>query len=123
MSTDNTMQVVITKRQRQYVSWTSDVLVYIVVLNLFVEYVDKVVIDSFTISILTAILLKALLDAHGQGGGCGHEDRSFTYHNSFIVADASEAFGDLQGAACRGSGGQTVHFYSECLFFRCQNDL
>jgi hypothetical protein len=40
-----------------------DVLVYIVVLNLFVEYVDTVVIDSFTISILTAVLLKALLVA------------------------------------------------------------
>ena len=62
MSTDNTMQVVITKRQRQYVSWTSDVLVYIVVLNLFVEFVDAIVIDSFWISILTAILLKGLLD-------------------------------------------------------------
>jgi hypothetical protein len=32
------------------------------VLNLFVEYVDAVVIDSFTISILTAVLLKVLLD-------------------------------------------------------------
>jgi dipeptidase len=33
-----------------------------------------------------------LLAAHGQGGGCGHEDRSFTYHNSFIVADHGQAF-------------------------------
>ena len=51
-----------TRRQRVFVSWTKDVLVYIVVLNLFVEYVDGVVIDSFTISILTALMLKALLD-------------------------------------------------------------
>ena len=35
---------------------------YIVVLNLFVEFVDAVVIDSFWISILTAVLLKGLLD-------------------------------------------------------------
>jgi hypothetical protein len=41
----------------------TDVLVYTVVLNLFVEYVDAVIIDSFTISILTAVLLKAMLDA------------------------------------------------------------
>ena len=51
-----------TRRQLVFFSWTKDVLIYIVVLNLFVEYVDKIVIDSFTISILTAILLKALLD-------------------------------------------------------------
>jgi len=62
MSTDNTIQVTITEKQHRYTSWTSDVLVYIVVLNLFVEFVDAIVIDSFWISILTAVLLKALLD-------------------------------------------------------------
>jgi hypothetical protein len=48
-----------------YLSWATDVLVYIVVLNLFVEFVDTVVIDSFWISILTAALLKGLLVAIG----------------------------------------------------------
>lgn len=33
-----------------------------------------------------------LLEEHGQGGGCGHEHRSFTYHNSFIVADPAQAY-------------------------------
>jgi dipeptidase len=33
-----------------------------------------------------------LLEIHGQGGGCGHEDRLFTYHNSYIVADPGGAF-------------------------------
>jgi hypothetical protein len=52
----------LTRRQLIFYSWTRDVLVYVVVLNLFVEYVPKVVIDSFTVSILTAVLLKALLE-------------------------------------------------------------
>ena len=51
-----------TRAQRIFISWTKDVLIYLLVLNLFVEYSPVVVIDSFTISIFTAILLKALLD-------------------------------------------------------------
>lgn len=53
---------VMTEAQQRYTSWMKDVLVYTVVLNLFVEYSSAIVIDSFTISILTALLLKALLD-------------------------------------------------------------
>jgi dipeptidase len=34
----------------------------------------------------------ALLETHGQGGGCGHEHRAFSYHNSFLVADRTGAF-------------------------------
>jgi uncharacterized membrane protein (DUF485 family) len=51
-----------TRRQLIFVSWTKDVLIYIIVLNLFVEYNAAIVIDSFTISIFTAILLKVLLE-------------------------------------------------------------
>ena len=36
-------------------------LVNVVVLNLFVEFVDAVVIDSFWISVLTAVLLTAMI--------------------------------------------------------------
>lgn len=37
-------------------------------------------------------VIARLLEVHGQGGGCGHEDRSFGYHNGFVVADPSGAF-------------------------------
>jgi dipeptidase len=36
--------------------------------------------------------ITGLLETYGQGGGCGHETRSFTYHNSFLVADPRGAF-------------------------------
>jgi uncharacterized membrane protein HdeD (DUF308 family) len=39
-----------------------DLFVYVVVLNLFVEYFPKVLAESFTVSLLTAVLLKAVLE-------------------------------------------------------------
>ena len=54
--------VTITPAQERFTDWARDVLVYTLVLNLFVEYWDAIVIDSFTISIFTAVVLKILLD-------------------------------------------------------------
>jgi FlaA1/EpsC-like NDP-sugar epimerase len=53
----------ITARQAQFASWSMYLLIDIVVLNLFVEFTDSVVIDSFYISMLTAVLLRLLLGA------------------------------------------------------------
>ena len=53
----------ITTAQVRFISWISEVLVDIVVLNLFVEFVHTIVIDSFYISILTAVLLTLMVDA------------------------------------------------------------
>ena len=39
-----------------------DLLVYVVVLNLFVEYLPQVLAESFTLSLLTAALLKGVLE-------------------------------------------------------------
>jgi hypothetical protein len=55
-------EVTITRRQEIFISWSKDILIYIVVLNLFVEFNNNIEIDSFTISIFTAILLKILLE-------------------------------------------------------------
>jgi len=51
-----------TKAQWYYADFMMDVLVYTVVLNLFVEYNDAIVIDSFTVSLLTAVVMKVLID-------------------------------------------------------------
>lgn len=47
---------------RDHSSDVVDVFVYIVVLNLAIEYVPSVISESFSLSILTAILLKIALE-------------------------------------------------------------
>jgi hypothetical protein len=39
-----------------------DLFVYVVVLNLFVEYLPAVISETFTLSVLTAVLLKGVLE-------------------------------------------------------------
>jgi hypothetical protein len=50
-------------RQRLFLRYFTGVLIDLVVLNLFDEYSDKVEVDSFTLSLLAAVLLQALLKA------------------------------------------------------------
>jgi hypothetical protein len=52
-----------TSAQIRFAKALSEILVYIVVLNFFVEYVPTVVIESFTVSVVTAILLWSILRA------------------------------------------------------------
>jgi hypothetical protein len=90
----------ITSAQARYASWVADVLVYIVVLNLFVEFVDAIVIESFWISILTAILLKLLLDAlvgveHRVGGYFRARDSTVFKVLGFVSVFSILFFGKL----------------------------
>jgi len=48
-------------RQRLFVRYFTAILIDLVVLNLFVEYSGKVAIDSFTITLLAAVILQVLL--------------------------------------------------------------
>jgi len=51
----------ITQAQYRFATALTEILVYVVVLNLFVEYVHTVVIESFTVSIVTAVVLWLIL--------------------------------------------------------------
>ena len=50
-------------KQRLFLRYFTGILIDLTVLNLFVEYSKNVVIDSFTISLLAAVLLQVLLKA------------------------------------------------------------
>lgn len=51
----------ITKAQYRFARALAEILISVVVLNLFVEYVHTVVIESFSVSMLTALLLWLML--------------------------------------------------------------
>ncbi|CAB9504629.1 Secernin-3 [Seminavis robusta] len=37
-------------------------------------------------------VITTLLETHGQGGACAEDDPSFTYHNSYLIVDPTEAW-------------------------------
>jgi hypothetical protein len=51
----------------------------------------RLVLERAADAVEAARVLASLIEAHGQGGGCGHEHRRFTYHNSFVLADPGQA--------------------------------
>jgi hypothetical protein len=54
-------RVYISRHQELFGSWTAYLVIDIVVLNLLIEFVPSITIDSFYISILTACFLRLLL--------------------------------------------------------------
>lgn len=61
MTDQSQTQFTHTRSQKAFVRVFTAILIDLVVLNLFAEYWDQVVLESFTISLLAAILLQALL--------------------------------------------------------------
>jgi len=61
MAEERATDLSVTPAQFRFAKALTDILVYVVVLNLFVEYVHAVVIESFTVSVVTAVLLWLLL--------------------------------------------------------------
>lgn len=98
--------------QRLFLRYFTAILIDLVVLNLFVEYWDKVVIDSFTISLLAAVLLQVLLKLtlvlehkvadffKARSGAMAKFMRYFTawlilFLSKFVILEAIDlAFGD-----------------------------
>jgi hypothetical protein len=101
-----------TNSQRLFVRYLMATLIDLTVLNLFDEYWDRVVVDSFTISIIAAILLQVLLKAtlalehkvaayfNSKSGRVAKFLRFFTawlilFGSKFVMLEAIDiAFGD-----------------------------
>jgi len=49
-------------------------------------------LERATSAMVALEVITGLLDEYGQGGPCGYQDKKFTYHNSFILADPREAW-------------------------------
>jgi len=79
-----TRRLPLTGAQWYYADFMMDVLVYTVVLNLFVEFVDSIVIDSFLVSLLTAVVLKLMIDLI-----------------NYLIAQVKDYFGDKEGAVAK----------------------
>ena len=60
---DTSGLITITRRQDLFISWSTAILLNILVLGLFDEYSDRIAIDSFTILIFTCVVLRALVEA------------------------------------------------------------
>jgi len=56
-------ELTVTRAQFRFAKALTEILVYVVVLNLYVEYVHAVVIESFSVSVLTAVLLWLMVRA------------------------------------------------------------
>lgn len=100
------------RRQRLFLRYLTATLVDLLVLNLFVEYWERVSADSFTITLLAAVLLQVLLKLtialehrlaaffNARQGGFAKFMRFFSawlvlFGSKFVILEAlSFAFGD-----------------------------
>ena len=108
----DTLEHTPSRRQRVFLRYLTAILVDLVVLNLFVEYWEYVSADSFTITLLAAVLLQVLLKLtillehrlaayfNAKQGGFAKFMRFFSawlvlFGSKFVILEAlALAFGD-----------------------------
>lgn len=99
----------ISSKQGLFLRYFTAILIDLVVLNLFVEYSDRVIIDSFTVTIFAAVLLQVLLKLtialehkladfwNARPGGFSRFMRFFTawlvlFGSKFVILEAVNIF-------------------------------
>jgi len=99
----------ISNKQGLFLRYFTAILIDLVVLNLFVEYSDRVIIDSFTTTIFAAVLLQVLLKLtialehklagfwNARSGGFARFMRFFTawlvlFGSKFFILEALNVF-------------------------------
>ena len=99
----------ISSRQGLFVRYFTAILIDLVVINLFAEYSDRVVIDSFTTTIFAAVLLQVLLKLtislehklanfwNARPGGFSRFMRFFSawlvlFGSKFVILEAIDVF-------------------------------
>ncbi|XP_050734953.1 secernin-3-like isoform X3 [Eriocheir sinensis] len=52
----------------------------------------RLALERSTSAAMAVDVIAGLLESHGQGGACSEDEPDLTYHNSFLIADATEAW-------------------------------
>lgn len=52
----------------------------------------RLALERSTSAAMAVDIIAELLESHGQGGACSENEPDLTYHNSFLIADATEAW-------------------------------
>jgi len=92
-----------------------DVFVYVVVLNLFVEYLPQVLSETFTLTLLTAVLLKVISAAISSGAGRLPVSSSDSSRSQKMSRDAVQDVRGVAWTAARHPDWRLRHRWHGCV--------